>query len=173
MLEVGGGGGLVGTDISALAANVLGLSLFWYQATVFDMPKTIIFRINKLLFPFVWNKKREWMARTSVIQPLHHGGLGVVDITSKLLSLHAVSLRRFFCHPYHPRSSFFSYHIASAFSNQTVVQVLTRTRIPVYLINKLPPLYRGILSSWVQLKGASANNQWVIPRPNLDPIPLP
>ena len=29
------------------------------------------------------------------------------------------------------------------------------------------------MSSWVQLKGASANNQWVIPHPNLDPIPLP
>ena len=156
----------------ALVANVLGLSLFWYQTTVFDMPKTIIFKINKLLFPFVWNKKREWLARTSVIQPLHHGGLGVVDITSKLLSLRAVWLRRFFCHPHHPWSSFFSYHIASTFSNQTVVQVLSRTRIPVYLINKLPPFYRGILSSWEQLKGASANNQWVIPRPHLDPIPL-
>ena len=157
----------------ALVANVLGLSLFWYQATVFDMPKTIIFKINKLLFPFVWNKKREWMARTCVIQPLHRGGLGVVDITSKLLSLRAVWLRRFFCHPHHPWSSLLSYHISSAFSNQTVVQVLSRTRIPVYLINKPPPFYRGILSSWVRLKCASANNQWVIPRPNLDPIPLP
>ena len=112
------------------------------------------------------------MARTSVIQPLHQGGLGVVDITSKLLSLRAVWLRRFFCHPHHPWSSFFSYHIASAFSNQTVVQVLSRTRIPAYLINKLPPFYRGILSSWVQLKGSFDNNQWVIPRPNLDPVSL-
>ena len=42
----------------ALVANVLGLSLFWYQATVFDMPKTVIFKINKILFPFVWGKKR-------------------------------------------------------------------------------------------------------------------
>ena len=42
----------------ALVANVLGLSLFWYRATVFDMPKTVVFKINKLLFPFVWGKKR-------------------------------------------------------------------------------------------------------------------
>ena len=154
----------------ALVANVLGLSLFWYQATVFDMPKTIIFKINKLLFPFVWDKKREWMASTYVIQPLHYGGRGVVDVTSKLLSLRAVWLRRFFCHPHHPWSSFFSYHIASAFSSQTVLQVLLR--IPAYLINKLLPFYRGILSSWVQLKGSFDNNQWVILRLNLDPIPL-
>ena len=43
----------------ALISNVLGLSLFWYHDTVFDMPKTVIHQINKLLFPFVWSKKRE------------------------------------------------------------------------------------------------------------------
>ena len=46
----------------ALIANMLGLSIFWYQATIFDMPKTVIYRINKILFPFVWGKKHEWMA---------------------------------------------------------------------------------------------------------------
>ena len=41
----------------ALVANVLSLSLFWYQATVFDMPKTVIFKINKILFPFIGAKR--------------------------------------------------------------------------------------------------------------------
>ena len=154
----------------ALVANVLGLSLFWYQATVFDMPKTVIFRINKILFPFVWGKKREWMARTSVIQPLHQGGLGVVDISQKVLSLRAVWLRRFFSNPYHPWSSFFTQHIASSFSDQSVAQVLSRTPIPAYLIKKLPPFYRGILTAWVQLKGTKVDGSWVIPRPHSDPI---
>ena len=35
-----------------LIANMLGLSIFWYQATIFDMPKTVIFRINKIFVPF-------------------------------------------------------------------------------------------------------------------------
>ena len=43
-----------------MIANMLGLSLFWYQATIFDFPKTVIFRVNKLLFHFVWNKKSGW-----------------------------------------------------------------------------------------------------------------
>ena len=81
------------------------------------MPKTINFKINKFLFPFVWNKKREWMARSSVIQPLSQGGLGVVDISDKLLSLRSVWLRRFFSHPHHPWSSFFSYHFILYFIN--------------------------------------------------------
>jgi len=156
----------------ALVANVLGLSLFWYQATVFDMPKTVIFKINKLLFPFVWGKKREWMARASVIQPLHQGGLGVVDISQKVLSLRAVWLRRFLSHPQHPWSSFFSMHVASVFSNQSVAQVLSRPHIPVYLIKRLPPFYRGIFTAWVQLKGTQANGTLVIPRPHSDPVPV-
>ena len=156
----------------ALVANVLGLSLFWYQATVFDMPKTVIFKINKILFPFVWGKKREWMARTSVIQPLHQGGLGVVDIFQKVLSLRAVWLRRFFLHPHHPWATFFSQHVASSFADQSVAQVLSRTHIPAYLVKKLPPFYRGILTAWNQLKGTQANGSWVIPRPHGDPIPV-
>jgi hypothetical protein len=64
-----------------LIANILGLSTFWYQATIFDVPKPIVNRINKILFPFVWNKKKEWMARSSVTQPLTAGGLGVVDVS--------------------------------------------------------------------------------------------
>ncbi len=78
----------------ALICNMLGLSIFWYQVTVFDMPKTIIHAINKILFPFVWRKKREWMARTSVTQPLSEGGLGIVDVSRKVASLRAVWWRR-------------------------------------------------------------------------------
>ena len=136
----------------ALVANVLGLSLFWYQATVFDMPKTVIFKINKILFPVVWGKKREWMARTSIIQPLHQERLCVLDVSQKVLSLRAVWLRRFFSNPHHPWSSFFSLHVASSFSSQSVAQVLSHTPIPAYLIKKLPPFYRGILTVWAQLK---------------------
>ena len=86
----------------ALIANVLGLSVFWYQATVFDIPKTVIHQVNKLPFPFVWSKKREWMARSSVVQPVSRGGLGIVDIAPKILALRAVWVRRFFCDSTHP-----------------------------------------------------------------------
>ena len=43
----------------ALIANILGLSTFWYQATIFDVPKPIVFRINKILFPFVWKERMD------------------------------------------------------------------------------------------------------------------
>ena len=65
-----------------------------------------------------------------------------------------------------------SQHVASSFAHQSVAQVLSRTNVPVYLIKKLPPFYRGILTAWVQLKGTQANGSWVILHPHADPIPV-
>ncbi len=121
------------------------------------MPKVVVARINKIIFPFVWGKKREWMARSSVVH-------------NKILSLHAVWLRRFFVDATHPWSSFFSHYVSSVFS-QPVPQVLNREVIPAYLIKKLPPCYRGVLSAWVLLKGQSEQGAWVIPRPSGQTLP--
>ena len=43
----------------ALIINALGLSKFWYRASVCYMPTNIINQINTQIFPFVWGKKRE------------------------------------------------------------------------------------------------------------------
>jgi hypothetical protein len=107
----------------AMIANTLGLSIFWYQATLFDIPKTVVFRINKSMFPFMWDKKREWMARSSVTQSLAQGGLGVVDVERKLLSLRAVWFRRY-SSP-HPWWVFFYFYVSLHFG-QPVPEVLAR-----------------------------------------------
>jgi hypothetical protein len=157
----------------AMIANMLGLSLFWYQATIFDFPKTVIFRVNKLLFPFVWNKKREWMARTSVTQPLAVGGLGVVDITRKVSSLRVVWLHRSISLPgQHPWTCFLDHHVSLVFPHQDAVMLLSRDTIPAYLIKKLPPSYASLVTTWVQLKGKRDAGLWVIPRPSVDPLPI-
>jgi hypothetical protein len=155
----------------ALIVNTLGLSLFWYQATIFDLPKMTVAKINKIIFPFIWSKKREWMARTSVVQPIGDGGLNVVDVANKILSLRAVWLRRFFVNYSHPWSGLFSHHVESVFG-QSVAAVLARDPIPAYLIKKLPPCYRGVLSSWVTLHGRNEQGAWVVPRHSGQSMPL-
>ena len=105
---------------------------------LFDVPKTVVFRINKILFPFVWGKKREWMARSSVTQSLVQGGLGVVDVERKLLSLCAVWLRQY-SSP-HPRSVFFI--SVSLHFGHPVPDVLARANIPASM---LPSFVRGSL----------------------------
>ena len=156
----------------ALVANVLGLSLLWYQAQIFDVPKTVIFKVNKILFPFVWGKKREWMARTSVIQPMVDGGLGVVDISKKILSFRAVWLCRFLSNSPHPWSVFFNHYVSLHFRNAAVADVLVRDTIPAYLVKKLPPFYASLLRVWIDLKGNQNSGMWVIPRPSGALLPV-
>ena len=157
----------------ALIANMLGLSIFWYQATVFDVPKLVIAKINKILFPFVWNKKKEWMARSSVIQPLNDGGLGVVEVSRKVSSLRTVWLRRYFSDSVqHPWKVFFDFHVSLVFPNQDVASLLARDTIPAYRIKRLPPFYASLVRTWVDLKGEKDGQYWIIPRPGLDPLPI-
>jgi exonuclease III len=157
----------------ALVANMLGLSLFWYQATIFDVPKTVITRINKILFPFVWSKKREWMARTSVTQPIRDGGLGVVDVARKVSSLRSIWIKRCLSSPTpHPWTSFFNHHVSNTFVNDDVMSLLGRDSVPAYKIKKLPPFYASVVRTWVDLKGCRIDNRWVIPRSDIDPLPI-
>ena len=153
----------------AMNANMLGLSIFWYQATLFEIPKTVVVRINKILFPFVWDKKREWMVRSSVTQSLAQGGLGVADVERKLLSLRAVWLRRY-SSP-HPWSVFFYFYVSLHFGHP-VPDVLARVNIPAYLIKKLPPFYASVIRAWIALRGISDHGVWMIPRPSGDPLPV-
>ena len=61
----------------ALIVNVLGLSVFWYLFNVVSVPNDLIKNINKLIYPLIWQKKREWLSRDTVSQPLTRGGYGL------------------------------------------------------------------------------------------------
>lgn len=155
----------------ALVANALGLSLFWYQATSFDVPKPVISKINKMLFMFVCGKKWEWLARTSVTQSVLAGGLGVIDVERKLSSLRAVWFRRYFSNPQHPWTVFFNYYVFNIFG-VPVKDLLVRDFIVAYHIKKLPPFYADLLRVWAQLKGVRTSGSWEIPTSVGEPVAI-
>ena len=59
------------------------------------------------MFSFIWQKKREWLARASVTLRAALGGLGVVDVQSKLSTLHVLWIKRYMLHQDLPWASFF------------------------------------------------------------------
>ncbi len=154
----------------ALVSNMLGLSIFCYQATIFDMPRVVIKEINKILFPFVWGKKREWMARTSVTQSLCLGGLGVVDVARKVSSLRAVWFRRCLTIDPHLLTVFLEYYVDAIFQCP-LSALLEHDSIAAYR-NRLPPFYASLIRAWVSLRGCKVNGVWVIPRLSGDPLPV-
>jgi hypothetical protein len=78
----------------ALVVNMLGLSKFWYHASFLCLPDQVATDIEKLVFPYVWRKKREGIVRSSVKQRFGQGGLGLIDVRRKAASLHAMWIRR-------------------------------------------------------------------------------
>ena len=64
----------------ALIANTLGLSLFWYLGSFLVMPSNVIAAINSRIFPFVWQRKREWLSRASITQRPGQGGLVMSNV---------------------------------------------------------------------------------------------
>ena len=145
-----------------LLANTLGVSIFWYQGTIFDMPKLVVHSINKILFPFIWNKRKEPIARSSAVAPRLRGGLGVVHVGTKILSLRAIWLRRLLLSQHTiPWPSVFSHHVRQVFE-QDLDTFFSRNAIPAYRIKKLPKFYQSLVHTWQLLKGRKDENLWLV-----------
>ena len=71
----------------ALIVNVLGASKLWFLAKVLPLPKWVVSRYNKLVYPFVWGSKIETVSRKSLTLPFTEGGLALVDLITKCKAL--------------------------------------------------------------------------------------
>ena len=64
------------------------ISQFVYVASILPIPQKLFVDLNKLMYNFLWNSKREKVKRTVLINDIEKGGLGMVDLNSKFQSLH-------------------------------------------------------------------------------------
>ena len=148
----------------ALIINTLGLSTFWYLGSICTIPPTTIKQINHIVFPFVWNKKREWVSRSSLTQSPHQGGLGVVDVNRKLSSLAILWVKRFLTGTDHPWKYFFRYFLRRTMLAEPVERIFTQKTIGEATLRTLPIFYRGVVQAWLDIKGNKTNSAWVVPR---------
>ena len=156
----------------ALISNMLGLSTLWYLCSFSVIPEAIIKAVNGEVFPFVWRKKREWMARTSVTQRPNQGGLGVVDVYRKMLSLHVLWVKRLIFRPNLPWTSFVSQFLKRAFPGRSVHQILILAVPPKYAMDALPPFYRSVMTAWFALERKFVDNEYVICGPQKSVVTL-
>ena len=57
------------------------------MATVHPMPDWVATRVNKVIYDFLWNGKRELVKRTTCQLPFQHSGLAVINPREKLRAL--------------------------------------------------------------------------------------
>ena len=108
----------------ALVTNTLGLSIFWYLSSFLSMPDSTVSRINSRAYSFIWNKKREWLARTTVTQRPSQGGLGLVDLKRKISALHVMWICHLVEHSALSLLFYFKHYLQAAFAGRTVDQIL-------------------------------------------------
>jgi len=66
------------------------LSKLWYLAEVIPPPKNRVKLINRLVFQFIWGMKTEYVNRETLHLLPSKGGLGVIDIKSKVVTLQGI-----------------------------------------------------------------------------------
>ena len=57
-------------------------------------PENIVNTLQKAIFEFVWNKKRDRINRKTAVQPVLEGGLGIPDLKTYIKSLKLIWLRK-------------------------------------------------------------------------------
>lgn len=135
----------------ALVVNSFGLSIFWYLVSFLDMPGHVQQRINSRIFSFVWQRRRERLARASVTQRTCRGGLNVVDLQRKISAFHCMWVRRLVEDRHHVSTFFFRYYLRAAFAGRTIEQILLLNAPSQTALNILPPFYRSVMASWFRL----------------------
>ena len=76
-----------------LILNTLGLSGLIYLRTVYPIPKPCLNRVNTLIFNFLWSGKNEMIKREVLLLLTSRGGLGLMDVATKLQALQFKSMQ--------------------------------------------------------------------------------
>ena len=71
----------------AVVINTCMVSRTVYTASVFPMPTETLTKINKVIWPFLWDNSPDLVSREQATRPLSEGGLGIVDIPDKVRSI--------------------------------------------------------------------------------------
>ena len=67
--------------------NTLGLSQFIYLASLVVFPENVIKTIEQLVSNFIWRGRKAKVKRQTLINKTEDGGIGLIDIRSKVKSL--------------------------------------------------------------------------------------
>ena len=79
-----------------MIVKTLGISEFLYIASLINVPEWVINTVESAIYGFVWKGKKDRIKRTVLINNFRNAGLNMVDIRSKIASLKANVVKRFF-----------------------------------------------------------------------------
>ncbi len=127
--------------------NSLAISQLIYNFTLVKTPEYVIKKVQTIIYNFIWNKK-DRIKRNNIIGPKKQGGLGLVDIQSKIQALQASWIPRIF-------NTDSSWKIFPRFYAKKLgfeIISLLKTHFTEWKNDILPEFYQNILTSFHKCK---------------------
>ena len=131
------------------------LSQFVYVASVLPIPPKLVVDLNKLMYNFLWNSKREKVKRAVLINDTIKGGLRMIDLKSKFQSLHLSWLSKFFENDNDvPWKFMFRYWIEKICPFLLILKTncFSKDMLKLCVKQKVPDFYTDCLITWSELK---------------------
>ena len=139
-----------------LILNTLGLSGLIYLGTVYPIPKPCLNRVNTLIFNFLWSGRNEMIKCEVLLLPTSRGGLGLMDLATKLQALQFKSMQAMARATEVPKWVFLAwYWIGRTIANQSSLWAFLRNNTTPHCgktRNEKPLAYRTFLATLDSLK---------------------
>ena len=82
----------------AIIINTIVLAKVWYISHTYPLSESVAKSINKLIFSFLWNFRAEPLKRCTVFKPKDAGGVNMINVHAKALSIFTNSFIKSFLH---------------------------------------------------------------------------
>lgn len=149
--------------------NALVLSLINHVLKVYDLPNWALRKINDLVSTFLWKGKSNLVSQKTMILNKKEGGLGLVDVLSKMRAFRVQLLGKFL-----DKNNQYAWkeRLAGCLASYGEGGILNLCRVHTQsALSSLPAFYKEVLEAWgmilPHLKPACANKQQVLQLPFL------
>lgn len=132
-----------------LLAKVYGLSKINYIASLFQIPKTYVKRIEKILFDFIWKGKNDKVKRKLLVKEYSEGGQRMIDIETMIEKYNIKWIQQFLAPNPSNWKHIFEYYL-KPFGGANLL-ILCNYNMKE-LERKLPLFYLRILGSWKKFR---------------------
>ena len=132
--------------------KLLLISQLIYLATCYKIPDKHIKELNKIIFSFLWNSKKEKVKRVVVMNSVLQGGLGMIDIESRMKSLKLSWLPKILNNDMKPWEYISRFWLNRIGGVPLCLHYNCSAANMISLCKKheLPPFYVDLLSTWAE-----------------------
>ena len=140
--------------------NTLAISKFIYLGSILNFPDDeYLKKVNRLIFNFIWNKT-DRIKKNTLIAPVNEGGIGIVDIVTKLKAVKASWINRLLNTKCINRIFLDSFLNSNYMSIEYILKTTETDLKYLEIAHILPTFYREIFCSFNSCKKLKTLNQF-------------